>query len=106
MLDRIESNHFSPLIGQTCQLRTPDGDKLTLRVDTVTTKPLSRMPDAPDEQRMPFSVTLTAMQPTTFVDGLCTLELANLGQLQNVWISRVAPLGRDASQAYFQIIFN
>jgi hypothetical protein len=106
MLDRVDASHFSPLVGQTCEPKTATGEVLVLRVDTVKTKPLSRMPDAPEEQRVPFSVTLTALHPTAFVDGLCTLDLDNCGRLEGLRISRVAALGRDESQAYFQIIFN
>lgn len=106
MLDRVDASHFSPFTGQTCQLETPDGEKLVLMIDNVQINPQSRMPDVPDTQRMPFSVSLTAQQATTFTDGLCSIELTALGRLENIFVSRVAPLGRDSSHAYFQIIFN
>ncbi len=106
MLDRIEASHFSPLTGQVFQLNTPDGGKLALMIDNVKTEPRARMPDAPEAQRMPFSVSLTAQQATTFIDGLCSMELPALGLVKDIFVSRMAPLGRDPSGAYFQIIFN
>lgn len=106
MLDRIDADHFRPLEGARLEVETPGGDTLALTVDGVTLKPQARMPDAPADRRIPFCVTLTAVEPTAFVDGACALTLPALGRVENVWVSRVAPLGRDPAGAYFQIIFN
>jgi hypothetical protein len=106
MLDTVEAAHFTPLTGKVCNLHMADGAILPVLVDCVTSKPQSRNPYAPEAQRMPFSVSLSAQQATDFVEGECTIELTTLGRLESVYISRVAPLGRDPSGAYFQIVFN
>lgn len=106
MLDRVDVSHFGPLAGQIFQLKTPDGKELAMMVDGVKLKPYSCMPNAPATQRIPFSVSLTAQQSTAFVDGLCSMELGTLGLLENVFVSRVAPMDCDPSRAYYQIIFN
>jgi hypothetical protein len=106
MLDRLEASHFVPLLAQTQQLILSDGSTLAVRVDSVSEHPRSRMPGAPAERRTPFSVTLTALEPTTFIDGLCTIELPDAGRVEDVWIGRMAALGRDHAGAYFQIVFN
>ncbi|KAA0069864.1 hypothetical protein [Rhodanobacter sp. T12-5] len=106
MLDRLEAKHFTPLVDQPYQLTLPDGHVLAVRIDSVREQPLARMPDAPAERRLPFLVTLTALEPTDFVDGLCALELPELGCVRDIWIGRMAALGRDHAGAYFQIAFN
>lgn len=103
MLDRLEAAHFAPLVGRSHTLELADGTRLPVRVDAVTSRPQARMPQAPRE---PFVVTLTALAPTAFTDGLCALELPALGRVEGVWINRVAALGRDPAGAYFQIVFN
>jgi hypothetical protein len=106
MLDRLEAKHFTPLIDQPHQLTLSDGRTLAVRIDSVREQPMARMPDAPVDRRQPFSVTLTALEPTDFVDGLCALELPELGCVHDIWIGRMAALGRDHAGAYFQIAFN
>ena len=66
MLDRLDASHFIPLLEQPQQLAFPDGSTLTVRVDSVRENPAARMPLAPADQRLPFTVTLTALEPTTF----------------------------------------
>jgi hypothetical protein len=105
MLERVHAEHFRPLAGQCLEVRTPNGETLVLAVDGVTLQPLARMPDTPADRRIPFSVALTATQPTAFTDGLCTVALPVLGCVRDVWVTRAAPLGRDATRAYFQIVF-
>lgn len=106
MLDRLEATHFIQLVDQPHQLTLPDGRTLAVRIDNVREQPLARMPDAPKNRRLPFSVTLTALEPTNFVDGLCALELPGLGWVRDIWVGRMAALGRDHTGAYFQIVFN
>lgn len=106
MLDRLEATHFIPLVDQPHQLTLPDGQTLAVRIDSVREQPLARMPDAPAHRRQPFSVTFTALEPTDFEDGLCTLELPGIGCVRDIWIGRMAALGRDHAGAYFQIVFN
>jgi hypothetical protein len=106
MLDRLEASHFTPLLAQPQQLFLPDGSVLPVRVDGVRENPRSRMPHAAADRRMPFTVTLTALQPTAFLDGLCAIELPELGRVEGIWIGRLAALGRDHAGAYFQIVFN
>jgi hypothetical protein len=106
MLDRLEAAHFAPLIEQTRQLMLPDGSVLPVHVDDVRENPRARMPHAASDQRMPFTVTLTALEPTAFIDGLCALDLPGFGRVEGIWVNRMAALGRDHDGAYFQIVFN
>lgn len=103
MLDRLAAAHFTPLLAQPQRLTLPDGSTLPVRVDSVSEHPRSRMPDA---QRTPFTVTLTALEPTTFTDGLCAIDLPELGRVKGIAVGRLAALGRDQAGAYFQINFN
>lgn len=106
MLERVEAAHFDPLTGKVCDLHLPDGSTLPVLIDSVTGKPQSRNPYAADTQRMPFSVSLTAQCATGFIEGPCALDLDILGRVDGLYVSRVAPLGRDPAGAYFQIMFN
>lgn len=106
MLDLIDADHFRQLQGQVCRFDIHDGETLHLRVDSVSLKPQARMPEADEERRMPFAVGLTAVQPTSFVHGLCSLELPQLGRVANMMVAREAALGRDPGQSYFQILFS
>lgn len=51
-------------------------------------------------------MTLTALEPTTFTDGPCALDLPELGRVEGICVGRMAALGRDHAGAYFQINFN
>lgn len=106
MLDRIEAKHFLALGDQPQQLILPGGQPLLVRIDGVSEQPNARMPSAPGGQRMPFVATLTALEPTAFIDGPCSLELPGLGSVPDIWVGRMASLGRDPAGAYFQIVFN
>ncbi len=104
MLEAIDASHFEALRGQMQPFDTASGERLQLRIDAVTSKPLSSAPDA-RVQRIPFTVTLTGAQ-TPFIEGLCSVELPGIGRVENIMVSRQASLGRDAQTAYFQILFN
>lgn len=106
MLDRLEAAHFIPLINQPHRLTVPGGNMLSIRIDNVQEQPQARQPDASPQRRMPFTVTVTALEPTTFLDGPCSLDLPGLGCVSNIWVGRMAALGRPPAGAYFQIIFN
>jgi len=106
MLELLDASHFSALAGKACDLRLQDGSVLPVRVDSVSTKPQARNPYAPETQRMPFAVTLTAIGPTEFAEGPCAIDLEHFGRVEGVYVSRVAALGRDPNGAYYQIIFN
>ncbi|WP_217475069.1 DUF6916 family protein [Stutzerimonas stutzeri] len=106
MLNLISAEHFLQLQGQVCEFAADTGETLLLRVDSVNLKPNARMPSASAETRVPFSVGLTAMQPTGFMDGSCTVELPQLGRVSQLMVLREAALDRDPTQHYFQILFN
>jgi hypothetical protein len=106
MLDRLEASHFAPLLEREQPLTLPDGSVLTVRVDGVRENSSARVPHAPADRRMPFTVTLTALEPTAFIDGLCAIDLPALGRVEGIWVNRMAALGRDHAGAYFQIVFN
>lgn len=104
MLERIEASHFEQLRGNAHRFEITEGGALELRIDAVTRKPLSRIPGS--EGREPFTVNLTSVSPTRFVEGLCAAELPGIGRVENIRVSRQAALGRDPQLAYFQIMFN
>jgi len=106
MLHLISADHFRQLQGQVCEFATDSGETLLLRVDSVDLKPNARMPSAATQTRMPFSVGLTAVQATGFMDGACTVQLPQLGQVSQLMLLREAALDRDPGQHYFQILFN
>ena len=103
MLQQVQSQHFQALLGKTGTLRLPDGSELLIHIDTLEETPRARMSN---NDRMPFSVEFNSLQPTEFVDGLCTLELPELGQVENIFVSRVPAMGRDPGVGYFYIAFN
>lgn len=103
MLDLLHSDHFTAVADRLLHLRLPDGRQLALAIDSVTQAPRSAMPES---RRVPFCVTLHSLEPTDFVDGLCTLDLPDHGEVSDLYVSRNPPLGRDASLGYFSIVFN
>jgi hypothetical protein len=106
MLDLISADHFRQVQGEVCEFVTDTGEKRLLRGDSVNLKPNARMPSAAEDTRGPFSVGLTAVQPTGFMDGGCTVDLPQLGQVSHLMVLREAALDRDPRQHYFQILFN
>lgn len=105
MLDRIHADHFRPLQGTLSTLFLPDGTQLPVQVLAVTEYPRARRHDAGAEERMPFTVDLTALEPTRLLDGPCGVELPELGRVEGIWISRVAVPGTPPEIASFQIVF-
>ena len=106
MLDRLNAARFLPSKGKVCALLLPDGGSLQVLIESVDEKPQYRNPYAPEEQRLPFLIAFTAQEPTQFQDGICALELVDGEKIEGIFISRVAPLGRDPAGAYYQLIFN
>lgn len=104
-LDRVTAEYFTPLIGTAGFLLLPSGAQMAVVIDSVRMAPLSRRSDVPAEHRIPFSVFLTAVDPGTFVDGLCEMDCAS-GRLKELFVSRVTPAGRDPACGYYQVIFN
>jgi hypothetical protein len=103
MLKQVQSQHFQALLGKTGTLRLPDGSELPIHLDNLVETPRSKLPDS---ERMPFSVELNSLGPTAFIDGLCSLELPELGQVQDIFVSRMPAMGRDPDLGYFSIAFN
>ena len=103
MLQEVHSHHFQPLLGQTSDLTLPDGSRLPVRIEALEETPRAKMPNA---QRMPFSVEFNSLETTDFVDGLCALDVPELGRLEGVFVSRIPPMGRDPTVGYFYIAFN
>ncbi|MBV7498096.1 DUF6916 family protein [Pseudomonas sp. NPDC086112] len=103
MLQQVQSQHFQALLGKTGTLRLPDGSELPIHIDTLAETPRSQLPNS---ERMPFSVGFNSLQPTDFVDGLCVMELPELGRVKDIFVSRVPPMGRDPQLGYFYIAFN
>ncbi|MBV8634640.1 MAG: hypothetical protein JO002_09140 [Burkholderiaceae bacterium] len=105
MLDLVQASVFAPFVGKTFNLQLEDGSMLPVLLDTLSEKAQYRNPYAPESTRTPFAVYLTAQQATAFLEGLCHIELGEV-RLEGVHVSRVAALGRDPNNAYYQIIFN
>ncbi|WP_024619662.1 DUF6916 family protein [Pseudomonas kilonensis] len=103
MLQQVHSRHFQPLLGQTGRLTLPDGSCLPVRFETLEETPRAKMPNT---ERMPFSVEFNSLESTAFVDGLCGLEVPELGKIEGVFVSRIPPMGRDPTLGYFYIAFN
>ncbi|WP_191489297.1 DUF6916 family protein [Pseudomonas sp. FEN] len=103
MLQQVSSEHFQLLMKQHCPLHLPDGSQLPIEIEAVELRPQSRLPG---NTRTPFNVALRSLEPTAFVDGLCALELPQLGRVDTVFVSREPPLGRDPTLGYFNIVFN
>lgn len=103
MLEHVTGEHFRSLLEKTCTLYLSDGSPLPIVIDAVEDAPRSRLSE---NARMPFGVSLSTSQATDFVDGLCAIELPELGRMEGIFVSRSPVLGRDASRAYFYITFN
>ncbi|ROM53091.1 DUF6916 family protein [Pseudomonas rhodesiae] len=103
MLQKVHSHHFKALLGQTRSLTLPDGHRLEVRIEHLEETPKAKMPNT---ERMPFHVQLNSLEDTAFVDGLCDLDIPELGRLEGVFVSRVPAAGRDPSRGYFCITFN
>ncbi|QAX82662.1 hypothetical protein C2E19_01870 [Pseudomonas sp. DTU12.3] len=103
MLQSVQSQHFQALRGRVGTLHLPDGSAMQIHIGELEEKPLAKMRYS---ERMPFSVELNSLGPTEFVDGLCALELPELGRVDNIFVSRVPLMGRDPARAYFHITFN
>ncbi|EJM87635.1 DUF6916 family protein [Pseudomonas sp. GM60] len=103
MLQQVQHQHFQALLGKTGTLRLPDGSELPIHIDSLEESPRSRMPNS---ERMPFVVEFNSLQSTEFVDGLCALELPDLGYVEDIFVSRVPAMGRDPGVGYFYIAFN
>lgn len=106
ILELVDAAYFIPSTGQVCALQLPDGSMLPVLVDSVNVKAQYRNPYAPEQHRLPFIVTLSAQQATGFVEGPCAIDLVQRGRLDDVYVSRLAPLGRDPAGAYFQMVFS
>ncbi|PTT26665.1 hypothetical protein [Pseudomonas sp. HMWF021] len=103
MLQTVKSQNFEALLGRIATLHLPDGSALQVHIGHLEHTPSAKMRYS---ERIPFSVELNSLEPTGFVDGLCALELPELGRVQEIFVSRVPPMGRDPQLAYFHISFN
>ncbi|NWA04982.1 DUF6916 family protein [Pseudomonas gingeri] len=103
MLQQVSNEHFQSLVNRPCPLHLPDGSLLSIQIESIQLRPQARLPENP---RIPFNVALRSLGPTDFVDGLCALDLPQLGRLDAVFVSREPPLGRDPALGYFNIVFN
>ncbi|MDB6047957.1 MAG: hypothetical protein JWR17_703 [Pseudomonas sp.] len=103
MLQRIQQEHFQSLLGKVIALLLPDGSQLPIVIESVPLRPKSQLPG---NERMPFGVALHTLEPTLFVDGLCAIELPDLGRVEDIFVSREPAMGRDDTLGYFNIVFN
>ncbi|MBV4460985.1 hypothetical protein KVG96_23780 [Pseudomonas sp. COR58] len=103
MLQSVQNHHFQALLGQTGTLHLPDGSALAIHIRHYEEIPSAKLRHS---ERMPFSLEFDSLEPTDFVDGLCALELPELGRVDDIFVSRVPPMGRDPQLGYFCISFN
>lgn len=103
MLQSVNSQHFQALLGRVGTLHLPDDSALQIHIGELEEKPLAKMRYS---ERMPFCVELSSLEPTEFVDGLCALELPELGRVEGIFVSRVPAMGRNPALAYFHVTFN
>ncbi|NHQ87297.1 hypothetical protein HA050_14360 [Iodobacter sp. HSC-16F04] len=111
MLGNVCAEDFLPLLGKVCYFQTEQLAPVAMRVDAVTMRPETKLPSYLNVKRLPFMVELSSDGAGNIIDATGTLALpaeepAAYKQLHSVWIGRVAPLGRDTSLAYFQLLFN
>ena len=106
MLDAVRAEYFSALIGQACRVEPESGQAFMLTVERVRMHPGARLPGDPAEKREPFSVLLAAAGETGWVEGVCAIELPDVGRLDKLQIARTVPQSADTSKAYYQIMFN
>jgi hypothetical protein len=102
MLNLVTLEHFRPLLAQPSVLYLPDGSALEIQVQGLRPAPQSGLPGSVREG---FSVALSSLGPTNFVDGLCHLSLPDMS-LEHVFVSREPAMGRDAERGYFCIVFS
>lgn len=104
MLGKVKARHFVALQGSTQKIVLGDEQSVSMRVERVVEHPRAQRSGAPAGERVPFSVDLTALEPTQLLDGPCTIELPELGHVPNIWMTRVVS---DAQTEYgsFQIVF-
>ncbi|TVT79003.1 hypothetical protein [Pseudomonas sp. H3(2019)] len=103
MQQQINSDHFRQLLETPSKLYLEDGSELSVIIESVEDAPRARLSES---SRMPFGVTLSSPDLTSFVDGFCAIDLPELGRTKDIFISRTLAPGRDASRAYFYITFN
>jgi len=106
MLDKITADHFQSLLNKQIVLQSGDAGTLHATVTEVIEQPKSRCTTLGSDTRTPFTVALTADEKSSFHQGLCLIESNELQNLPEVVVVQVAPLGRDSSKSYFEIIFN
>ncbi|MFL1495598.1 hypothetical protein ACI77J_28100 [Pseudomonas sp. O64] len=103
MLQEVQSQHFHALLGRSGILHLPDGSVMQIYIEYIEEQPAAKMYSS---ARIPFSVQLRSLEPTEFIDGLCALQLPEIGQVQDIFVSRMPPMGRDPQLGYFHISFN
>ncbi|GGY24788.1 hypothetical protein [Paludibacterium paludis] len=109
MLSTVCADEFTKRLGQTCLFECSQGTTLRLTIQAVELRPLARLPRKP-AGRTPFVVALVSEEPTVLADAVGRLSFTAPDKpgpaLEQVWIGRVIPAGRDPAFAYFQLPFN
>ncbi|STR45050.1 hypothetical protein [Iodobacter fluviatilis] len=111
MLGNVCAEDFLPLLGKVCYFKTEHLAPVAMQIDAVTMRPETKLPSYLNSERLPFMVELSSAGAINMIDATGTLALPAEEteadkQLHSVWIGRVAPLGRDPTLAYFQLLFN
>jgi hypothetical protein len=103
MLQAVQIQHVQALLDQQHTLYLPDGTALPIHIEYLDEVPAAKTRYS---ERMPFCLEFKSLVPTGFVDGLCALELPELGRVEDIFVSRVPAMRRDAQFGYFCISFN
>jgi hypothetical protein len=106
-LASLSAEHFRPHLGETFYLMLPDAAPLALELKEVEENPRARMPRAPAERRMPFSLLFSGDPNAPLAGEVLPLRHPALGDLPPLLITRVMyGAGVLDSNGWFQICFN
>ena len=103
MLERMTLDTFTPLLGQTFQLRLDDDTPIELVLESATKGVISGW-QPPDRAtvRQPFA--LTFLGPPQFVlpQRIYRVEHESLGQFEIF----IVPIGRTAQSVSYEVVFS
>ncbi len=106
MLEKLSSDQFTPIIGDTFTFVIANGPDIDVTLAQVKEKPESKNPDAGDDVRTPFSLFFKGEENTG--SELCAVDLRHPnfpGDLLNIHITQVLPPETEIPEAWYQAIF-
>lgn len=104
MLDTLQAEDFSPLVGKPCRAIAEGDLAFDLTVESVEEQTRLKRPQ---DTRTPFSLVLKGPLEPSFDSGLFDMEWEEGPSLKGVALSRIVPpWGLDNGLAYYQMVFN